>query len=60
MNPTTRPLTDGELEELQDREDAEAVARCMEDMRSGKEKTVPLADILKKYGMEHPERKNAA
>ncbi len=37
------------LEDLEDVYDAE---RILERIRSGKEKTIPLEDVMKRYGME--------
>jgi RHH-type rel operon transcriptional repressor/antitoxin RelB len=37
------------LEDLEDIYDAE---RILERIRSGKEKTIPLEDVMKRYGME--------
>jgi RHH-type rel operon transcriptional repressor/antitoxin RelB len=37
------------LEDLEDVYDAE---RVLERIRSGKEKTIPLEDVMKRYGME--------
>ena len=37
------------IEDLEDVYDAE---RVLERIRSGKEKTIPLEDVMKRYGME--------
>ncbi|MFZ0707192.1 MAG: DUF6290 family protein [Candidatus Korobacteraceae bacterium] len=37
------------IEDLEDVYDAE---RILERIRSGKEKTIPLEDVMKRYGME--------
>jgi len=37
------------IEDLEDIYDAE---RILERIRSGKEKTIPLEDVMKRYGME--------
>lgn len=36
------------LEDLEDLEDAE---KALEDIRSGKVKTIPLEEVMKRYGM---------
>ena len=40
------------LRYIEDLEDAYDAERILERIRSGKEKTIPLEDIMKRYGVE--------
>jgi RHH-type transcriptional regulator, rel operon repressor / antitoxin RelB len=40
------------LQHLEDIEDLRDAEKAMADIRSGKSKTVPLEDVMKRYGLE--------
>jgi hypothetical protein len=54
-----RKLTEAEIEAIEDAEDLAAIEAWEEEKRLGTAKTIPLADILKKYGMKPKERSAA-
>jgi PHD/YefM family antitoxin component YafN of YafNO toxin-antitoxin module len=45
-------LREEEIERLEDEEDRKAVLKARRDLKSGKTTTIPLENLLKKYGME--------
>jgi RHH-type rel operon transcriptional repressor/antitoxin RelB len=40
------------LEHLEDLEDIYIAEQSLQDIRSGKSKTIPLEEVMKKYGLE--------
>ncbi|MCC2644608.1 MAG: hypothetical protein K0R94_386 [Burkholderiales bacterium] len=40
------------LEHLEDLEDIYIAKQSLQDIRSGKSKTIPLEEVMKKYGLE--------